>query len=187
MEQINLAEIPDKISFKWLSSKPSKKMQGRTIYGDFTVTKDSLTVAVNSDERATRVKKEIVKRLGALVRFRMTSYLNAEKSVEIPSEPVPMNQTGQMSPSQFSLSQMPEDLRKSMTAMAAAHKKKWFDTPIPMLSGKSPRDAAKTDQGRKELEILIETYTFRHEGIPDNPMASLFNPTEDEIRSELGL
>ena len=182
LEQLNFAEIPDKISFKWLSSKPSKKLQGRTIYGDFTVTKDSLTVAVNSDERATRVKKEIAKRLGALVRFRMTSYLNAEKSVEIPSEPVPMNQTGQMS-----LSQMPEDVRKSVTAMAAAHKKKWFDTPIPMLSGQSPRDAAKTDQGRKELELLIETYTYRHEGIPDNPMASLFNPTEDEIRSELGL
>jgi hypothetical protein len=56
-----------------------------------------------------------------------------------------------------------------------------------MLNGKSPREAAKTAEGRKLLEILIETYGFNPKGTPKNDLTDLFNPTEEEIRKELNL
>jgi hypothetical protein len=184
LEQIAKNEVPDVVSFKWLSSKPSKKLQGPVVYGDISVAKDSFTVSVNSDERAERIKKEISKRLGSLAKFRVKSYANPFPSA---ADQTKNNHQKPTKASQKNLAEIPPELEKSLAELAASHKKKWFDSPIPMLSGKTPREASKTDKGRKELEVLIETYNFRRADRADNPMLTLFNPTEEEIRSELGL
>lgn len=36
------------------------------------------------------------------------------------------------------------------------HYKKWMDEPIPALLGLTPREAAKTSEGKARLEVLLE-------------------------------
>lgn len=174
LESLKSPTIEDEFVFNWSSSKPSPKLLGPVVYGTITVTKDTIKVDVNSDARANRIKREISKRLGDAAKFRTSKPMTLEEKMSSTTN----SQT---------FSEMPEDIQKSIRAMASERKKKWFNSPIPLLHGKSPREAAKTADGRKLLEILIETYGFNPKGTPKNDLTDLFNPTEEEIRKELNL
>jgi Protein of unknown function (DUF2384) len=52
------------------------------------------------------------------------------------------------------------------------HYRSWLDTTIPMLGGKTPRQAAKAEEGREQLVRLLkdlenrELHTARTERVP---------------------
>lgn len=52
---------------------------------------------------------------------------------------------------------MPE-VKDYMKDLADKHWEEWFDTTIPALGDKSPRQAAKTEEGRELLESLLLHY-----------------------------
>jgi hypothetical protein len=173
--QLKAQSLDEVVKFPWRSSKPSKKLNGPVLYGNFEISRSKITVHVNSDERAKRCIREIKQRLGDAATYSATVFDSAER----PGPNLPKN----LEPSPG----IPPEAMQALTQMAAARKKRWFDQPIPMLGGLSPRQASKTSEGRKKLENLIETYNFNH--FPDSPnnLSSLMNPTEDEIRLELNL
>ncbi len=75
------------------------------------------------------------------------------------------------------------EVRAQITAMMQDRWKRWLDEPIPALDGKTPRQAAKTKEGRERLEALLFSFE-RREGRPGE---DLFKPDIDELRSQLGL
>ena len=168
-------ELEEVVKFPWLSAKPSKKLNGPIIYGHFEISKTEIKVHVNSNERARRCVNQIGKTLGDVATYRTTVY----------------ESSAQHSPSESSKRALqpalPPEAFEALKKLAAENKKKWFDNPIPMLRGESPRQAAKTSEGRAKLENLIEVYSFNH--LPQDPhnLANLMNPTEEEIRLELGI
>jgi hypothetical protein len=68
-----------------------------------------------------------------------------------------------------------------MAQMGAEHWRTWPDTPLPALGGKTPRQAAKTPEGRERLDVLLLDFAGRQE-VPE-----AFRPDIAALRRELGI
>ena len=53
--------------------------------------------------------------------------------------------------------EMTPELAFSIQEMMNKRYMEWLDTPLPTLSGKTPRQACKTESGRQEVVMLIRT------------------------------
>jgi len=62
------------------------------------------------------------------------------------------------------------------------HWETWLDSKIPALKNKTPRQAAKTEEGRERLEALLLDFEGRNEEI-DDPL----RPDVKALRKELNL
>ncbi|MGD9546689.1 MAG: YecA family protein [Candidatus Krumholzibacteriia bacterium] len=51
----------------------------------------------------------------------------------------------------------PEELRRAKAEVKARYYAGWLDQSIPALDGRTPREAAKTAQGRRELDTLLKS------------------------------
>ena len=58
----------------------------------------------------------------------------------------------------------------------------WMDTKVPALGNRTPRQAAKTAQGRERLEALLSDFARSAE-----QRASVFQPDLGDLRRRLGL
>jgi hypothetical protein len=65
---------------------------------------------------------------------------------------------------------------------AEAHWNVWLDYKIPALANRSPRQAARTPEGRERLEALLAYYEWESDRSP----ASL-RPDVLALRAKLGL
>jgi len=70
-----------------------------------------------------------------------------------------------------------------MEALARKHWDAWFNEPIPALGDLTPRQAARTRDGRDLLESLLLDYQRHEENASDN----LFKPDIPRLKKELGL
>jgi len=59
----------------------------------------------------------------------------------------------------------------------------WMDLPVPALNNMTPREAAKTEEGRDLLESLLLYY----ESHDDEPNENLMRPDLASLRRELGM
>jgi len=169
------------LRFVWCSAKVNKKLGGPTTYGDLEVQGNLLTVLVNSTQRAERFKKEIEKRLGSKVKLRLDEIESPDFSENDSPDPSEGKSSGPQK-----LSDMSPEMQLSFKNMAESRKKEWYDYKIPLLGNLTPREAAKTTDGRKKLEMLIEEYNYNWSGGASD-VAAMMNPTEEEIRRELGI
>ena len=132
-----------------------------TILGHLEVRGQTLSATVNSSRRATRLRKQIDKRLGNRVSLERTVIESVDallaKARTGPSEPVP-------------------DSSPEMVAeFEAQHWQTWVDQPIPALKGQTPREAAATPRGRERLQALLVEFEWRG-GVP-----------VEQLRAQLGL
>jgi hypothetical protein len=75
------------------------------------------------------------------------------------------------------------ELKKMAEEFARKHWASWFDEKIPMLKDQTPRQAAKTDEGRALLEALLFDYERQDKDHPNN----LLRPDIPYLKRELGL
>jgi len=133
------------ISFPWctIGNRVHKDWQN-TVYGHITIKNGSLTIDVNSVERAQSVLFEIDSRLNK----KEAEYLHTErKSIEsVLSEP----HENKPSPSEDS-----PEMKSMLQELTHKHWVAWLDTDIPALHHVTPRKAAKTKLGRERLEALF--------------------------------
>lgn len=99
----------------------------------------ALTLSANSTERAERGREMLAARLGDLVGPPLVSHQHPERALEehagaAPEEPV----------------ELPEEALAAMQSMLDEHYRRTLDEPIPMLDGRTPREAAATRKGRKQ-------------------------------------
>jgi hypothetical protein len=118
-----------------------------TILGHLGVRGQSLTATVNSNRRASRLRRQIEKRLGARVQFQRAviesvDALLAEAKARHP-RPVP------------------EPPHEIVAEFEERHWQAWIDQPIPALNGQTPREASKTTRGRERLEALLAEFEWR--------------------------
>jgi hypothetical protein len=86
--------------------------------------------------------------------------------------------------SQEELMQVPE-IREKMEKILVSHWEDWVDQKIPALSGKTPRKAVKTDDGRESVEALLAD-AERHRAA-DKATGAFGTGIIDGVRQELGL
>ena len=77
-----------------------------------------------------------------------------------------------------------EEMQAEIKRMAQEHWESWFDTAIPALDNKTPRQAAKTTDGQEQLEALLMLYE-RHNSERDKN--DLFKADINYLRRKLGL
>lgn len=147
------------------------KVPGETVtLGRIELLDDELVLTVNSARRLAAAKRWLGKLPG--VRFRaVTTRRWDEPDTDRPaderlSKPQPVEITPEMA--------------KSIQVMMNKKYMQWLDTPLPVLGGKTPRQACRTQAGRDQVTMLIRT-------IPD-PMGQMpVSVPRREMLRELGL
>ena len=113
---------------------------GRHALGQLDVTQDQIVLSANSRERAERGRDLLASRLGRLVGRPLVSFETLDAALENPRR---KSQEQEEIP--------PENQQRIMTEYFDAHYRQALDKPLPMLNGKTPRQAAKSKKGREKV------------------------------------
>ena len=110
-----------------------------TSLGDAALRSGALVLAVNSQERAERGRDLLASRLGDLVGSPLISHQDPEQAIaEYAGEPAD------------ELDLPPEETARIIHAYFDEHFRRTLDEPLPILDGKTPRQAAATPEGRAQ-------------------------------------
>ena len=146
-KDINYDETEDE--YLWIrDAKNSSKVLGDTLHlGRIELVGDELVLTVNSAKRFATGRKWLEKLPGVVFRNVTTRRLN-EPAKDRPlderiSKPKPVKMTPEL------MAALQEMMNKQYMG--------WLDTPLPVLRGKTPRDACQTPDGRRQVTMLIRT------------------------------
>lgn len=152
-----------------------------TVMGTLKIDGNRLTAEVNSDARAQRARALIEQALGTGVHYRATRHQSIEKALADMRE----HGTGaddEAAREQERLNALPE-VRARLAEMAAAHMERWVDLPLPVLEGRTPREAVQDADGREVVESLLLEFERRGQALNPPTDAALFR----RLRERLGL
>lgn len=166
------------LDFPWLKKGNKKHPEWEnTILGHIRINKKKLVLETNSEKRTQKGKKLLTKYLSDNIRFQKTLLESPEQKMKSLPEP-------NMEDTSISPYDIPE-IQEQLKLMAKQHWDAWFDNPIPALNNKTPRQAAKTADGRERLEALLLHYERNDGQINEHP--HYFKADINLIKSELNL
>lgn len=137
---------------------------GRTIHGDAALKDGILEVQVNSEARATRIRALLAPALAGLVREPLVERMTPDQAMaEAP-------QAGAPAPRELD-DIAPADLRKAVHEVMDRQYRETLDAPVPMLDGKSPRQAVRSAKGRIAVANWLKGLERNTARLPeDDPM-----------------
>jgi len=182
------AEIP------WLGGtrEARERLGGPVWLGTINIEDSKLIVSVNSTKRAEKIRRLVKKRLGKEAVYKTTLIEPIESEVErmwaaaasgSSKPPTEAWAHGTERSGVISLADLPPEVRLKLEETARQHWVTWFDVPVPALNNMTPREAAKTEEGRELLESLLLDYE-RHD---DADNENLMRPDIPELRRKLGM
>jgi hypothetical protein len=167
--------------FDW--RKPGNAMHkswDNTILGHLKIEDRKLTVDVNSANRAKKIREEIEKRLGMMAVHQSTTTVSQKEMMK--------RARSRDTPAEESAPPHGENVgpqaQEALKAMLAAEAEAWVDQKIPILGGRTPREAVADPDGREIVEGLLQEWERRNEDSGDPAMQSM---DVDAIRRRLGL
>jgi hypothetical protein len=186
--QIVKAEVP------WLGGtrEARKRLGGPVLLGTMNIEDSKLIISVNSTKRAKKIQRLVEKRLGTEAVYKTTLIEPIEPEVErmwaaaaSGSSKPPAEEwlEGTERTGVIPLAVLPPEVRLKLEEHARQHWVTWFDVPVPALNNMTPREAAKTAEGRELLESLLLDYE-RHN---DDPNENFMRPNIPELRRKLGM
>jgi len=115
-----------------------------TIVGHARLTEAGLAIETNSQARADALRARVEAACGDRLRHRSRTHADPRPSMAIPPErgPVPRPR--------------PPGVEQLELAFKERHYADWLDEPIPALAGETPREAARTPDGRATLDLLLK-------------------------------
>ncbi len=166
----------------WIWFRQGRKKResfSRNILGTMSVKGGYLECEVNSFRRAEKLVSLLEKRLGGYVKFERT------EAKDIDAMPAPtkeeMEKFEQEQKDLYSKPEVRELLRRNQEEY---YYKDWLTSRIPALGNKTPLQAVKTEDGRRQVEELI-SYIERMQNRRQNDMAVKVDFSK--IRKKLGL
>ena len=109
-----------------------------TSLGAIELGTEALTLSVNSTGRAERGWEMLASRLGGLVGPPLVSHQDPERALDEHADAVPEEPLD-----------LPEEALAAMRSLLDDHYRRSLDVPVPMLDGRTPREAAAAREGRK--------------------------------------
>jgi hypothetical protein len=167
---------------RWTWSRAGNAMHkswDNTTLGVLSLGEDKLRVEVNSARRAARARSMLGTLLGTHVTYRATSITSSEKLLE---EARDRRSAIDDDAQQAKLMALPE-VRERLTEMLMSHYRDWLDTKLPILRGRTPREAVGDRDGREAVEALVNDIERRSPG----PGPELDPAIPAMLRRELGL
>ncbi|MCC6625245.1 MAG: SEC-C domain-containing protein [Deltaproteobacteria bacterium] len=138
----------------WTLTKPGNAQHADwevTTLAQLTLERDALVVETNSRERAdevaARLRAALGDALGPSAREEVDPKSLALAAAATPAEPTP------------SLRAVPApEVQAALRELKERAYANWADEPVPALGDKTPRQAMKTAEGRRQVEALIDEY-----------------------------
>lgn len=141
-------------SLSWIKAgNRQHKHWDNTVLGNIRLETGRLVADVNSARRADRLKREIAKRLGRTAALIYTTVVDPSEMVE---ERARQRAAGEQHDEPAPVPS--PELQAIEEEMSRAHWEGWLDTRVPALGNKTPRQAARTAQGRERLEALLAEF-----------------------------
>ncbi len=171
------------ISFDWRKKgNAMHKTWDNTILGHMKIAGRTLTVEVNSAQRAGRIHAEIDRRLGILARHQGTVSQTPEQLLAT------KKQSKQFLPSLAKPdrddSNIESETLETVRASMRQEMEDWVDLKLPVLGGRTPRQAVQEPDGREIVEgILLEW----ERSAAQPSVAKFINPDVSIIRRLLHL
>jgi hypothetical protein len=174
----------ESIAFPWQKAgNKQNKAWDNTVLGEIFIHGQSLTVEVNSKERATSIKRRIAQRLKGQATFVREETETVHDMIERKQADTHSHTHESLQPSREdtdALMALPE-VQEQLRRLTEQYWHDWLDTELPALKGQTPRQASKTPIGRKRLEALLTDFAGK---CSDDPT---MDPDIDQLRRELGL
>ena len=133
-----------------------------------------------TQDRAEAIQAEISARLGPRARSRRVVVESVEQEMAASAAAGPARDRSEREREIEDLNQTPE-AQALMAKLSAEYWRFWPHIPLPVLSGQTPRQAAKTSAGRERLEVLFLDFASRGE-IP-----GVLRPDVLALRREIGV
>lgn len=169
-----------RVEFPWLKKGNKKnKSWDNTVMGRIVITTNKLVMETNSKERMQLGMKLLEKHLKGHIQFQKTV-------TESPSRK--LKNSARHNENEEEMAQMlnSPEIQEKLGEMAREHWKNWFDEPIPMLGNRTPKEAAKTEEGKELLEALLVLYE-RNDSEQKKNNNNYFCADISYLREELGM
>lgn len=125
---------------------------GRTIMGTFQLLEGEMKFEANSEPRFRRGMEFLRAQMGELIRLKEEKRVPLEKmlerSKEKPREPMEIPK---------------EEQEKVLTPILRRHYEKWPTTRLPVLGGRTPRQAVRSKEGRQVVARLLKDFEMHAE------------------------
>lgn len=169
------------VEFLWQNrGNPKHTGWSNTVLGHIKIEGHKLTVEVNSENRARKIRTLIDKLLPGKARYKTTV-------IESPQRMLAEAQTTETSPASRAqedaeLNALPE-VQAQLAQIMRAHYQGWLHEKIPVLKDKTPLQAVKSHDGREMVEALL----VQLERSVGDSQASVDASIIKELRAALGL
>lgn len=163
--------------FVWVSENTEikKPIEENTILATITLENESLVLEANSRKRLEKGKKLIKDLLGIAAIHRedtvedIKEYIERNKDLSADKEPEPI----------------PPELKEIERTMLIKYYREWVDKPVPILGGRTPREASKTPEGKKQLREMLKEFEQTTKSMAEKKG---YDPVDfNEIRKMLNL
>ncbi len=161
----------DETEYVWVV-KQKDAMLDSTLKGKVIVGSRQLTLECNSEPRDKKLREMIEKELGAVLVYSGTT---AKPMDDLPRP------SG--SPQGLDLATLPETERNRLTEMIEQQYLRWAEVKVPALDDRTPREAVKTPEGRRQVADLINDWENLQAGQQSPQVSFDFN----RLRAALGL
>jgi len=138
---------------------------GRTVHASLSLENGVLKALVNSEARAARLRNLLDHALAGLVREPLVERITPEQAMAAHGA------TGTPTPPRMPEGVDPAALRAALHEMLDREHRKILGEPVPMLGGKTPRQAARSKTGRQAVANWLKTLEMTSARLPaDDPM-----------------
>ena len=134
---------------KGLMLKTHSVASGEQVFGSLKLADGALTLSTNSVARKERGIEILKAALGDLIGTALTSLTNVEDALKRARETA---STKAATRDEIS----PAVAAAAMRQFYDQHYREWIDTPLPVLDGRSPKEAVRTKDGEDEVVALLK-------------------------------
>ena len=134
--------------FAWFETPPVEDQPCRVL-GSLHLRGDLLTLECNSRQRLKRGRKLLKSLAPAALKPRHEEFKSVRSA---------MREAASSPPPERPKSIPPEVERELLKKHCDDHYRKWPDTPLPFLDGKTPRQALRTPEGRQRVTGLLKMF-----------------------------
>jgi hypothetical protein len=151
-----------RVNFDWLK-KGNRKIPSwdNTILGSIKISRDSLIGEVNSEKRAVRLRAEIEKRLGPSAVHQST---RAQTTEQLLKDAPRRTSRAKFDDEDLQDMLREPEVRKRVQESLQKQAEAWVDQEVPLLGGRTPRQAVQDPDGREIVEALLLEWERRGEG-----------------------
>jgi hypothetical protein len=142
-----------------------------TLVGRALVAPARLRLETNSVERANALRAQVEAACGKLLTHRAREHADPEALLAREAEP---ESAGNEAPG--------PELIAALREFKQRHYAGWLDMPLPVLQGKSPREAVRTAAGRRKVDVLLKQLEHGEALLPEEERTDI-----SPLRGELGL